>query len=129
MKTRWIGLGVVALLVAGVLILKLQSQTPSEAANTGAPQVVLVADMNEAGGYDECAKIISAVQAAQKHNIRAVILNPNSDSPLLRRYQVLAVPTVLFLDAEGNVTARLEGESAQVVTEVEDRLAKLSRGA
>ena len=123
MKVRWLGLALVALLAAGILLVKHRSSPVASSAS--APQVILVADLNEAGGEDACAKIIEAVQSARSRKVRTMVLGPDDNPALLGRYHVLTIPTVLFLDLDGNVTQRFEGESAEVVTAIQDRLAKL----
>jgi tetrahydromethanopterin S-methyltransferase subunit A len=123
MKVRWVGLALVALLAAGMLLVKHRSSTVPGSAS--APQVILVADLNEAGGEDACAKIIEAVQSARSRKVRTMVLGLDDNPALLGHYHVVTIPTVLFLDPDGNVIQRFEGESAEVVTAIQDRLAKL----
>ena len=125
MSVRWVGLVMVALLAAGILLIKRQPSPVAGSSSASAPQVILVADLSEAGGEDACAKIIGAVQAAQARKVRTMVLGPHDNTALLGRYRVLTIPTVLLLDPDGNVIQRFEGESAEVVTAIQQRLANL----
>lgn len=128
MKVRWLGVGLVAVLVVCALLLK--SRTPHNVSYTtasGTPAVVLVADLREANDTDEgCAAIIRAVRQASKRGVNVAELSPDSNFNLLRRYRVLTVPTVLLLDKTGKEIGRFEGEDATTVKAVQTRLAALS---
>ena len=125
MQVRWWGVALVVLLATGIVLAKHRPSPVAGYSPASVPQVILVADMSEAGGEDACAKIIEAVQTAQSRKVRTKVLSPNDNSALLGRYHVFTIPTVLFLDPDGNVTQRFEGESAEVVTAIQDGLAKL----
>lgn len=127
MNRKWVGLAAVALLVGGVLAVKQGERSPdaSAAAATDAPQVLLLADMSEAGGADGCARIIKAVQSAEQRHVRVAQFEPGDTSPLLTRYRVLVSPTVLLIAPDGKVSARFEGESPEIIAAVESRLAQV----
>lgn len=127
MDKKWIGLAVVALLAGGVVLVKQRDRPPvaSGAMTSGTPQVLLLADMSEAGGEDNCAKIIRAVEVASERRVKVATFGPGDASPLLQRYSVLVNPTVLVLTPDGKVAARFEGESAATVAAIEARLAQI----
>jgi len=127
MDKKWIGLAVVALLADGVLVAKQSERPPvaSAAATSGAPQILLLADMREAGGEDGCARIIKAVEVANERRVRVATFGPGDDSPLLKRYSVLVNPTILVLTSDGKVADRFECESPATVAAVEARLAQV----
>ena len=127
MDKKWIGLGLVVLLAGGVVAFKQSERSPvaSAAMSEGRPQILLLTDMSEAGGEDNCAKIIKAVQMAGERSVRVTILEPGASSPLLERYRVLVSPTVLVLAPDGEVVARFEGESSATVAAIEARLAQV----
>jgi hypothetical protein len=128
MRVRWLGVGLVAVLVVCTLLLKSRTRhnATSETVN-GNPAVVLVADLREADDpHDRCAEIIRAVREASKRGIRVAELPPDSNSDLLRRYHVLTVPTVLLLDASGKEIGRFEGEDSTTVKAVQTRLSALT---
>ena len=74
MSVRWLGLALVALLAAGILLIKHRSWPVVGYSAASAPRVILVADLSEAGGEDACAKIIEAVQVARSRKVRAMVL-------------------------------------------------------
>ena len=129
MDKKWFGIAAVALLAIGVLAIKAERSPAGAAATTGTPpQVLMLADMREAGGEDGCAKIIKAVQAAEQRHVRVVQFSPGDSSPLLTRYRVLVSPTVLLLVPDGSVSARFEGESPKVIAALESHLAQIRPG-
>lgn len=88
--------------------------------------MLLVADLSEADKEgDRCAEIIQAVRAARARGITVQEYNPDSQSPLLSRYRVLTAPTVLVLDAQGEVVSRHEGEAEQTVAAIRTQLERL----
>lgn len=130
MKTRWIGITFVILVVAGIIAFKLhtapqaQVQT-AQAVSTTKPQVILVANLREANDKaDNCSIIIHLVRAAGKRGIPIRELSPGSPSPLIKQYHVLTIPTLLVLH-HGRVVSRFEGESLSTVQKIRTRLAKL----
>ena len=128
MRVRWLGVGLVGVLVVCTLLLK--SRTRHNATSTtvsGTPAVILVADLNEANDpNDRCADIIRAVREASKRGIKVAELSPDANSDLQRRYRVLTVPTVLLLDASGKEIGRFEGEDSTTVKAVQTRLSALT---
>jgi hypothetical protein len=127
MKVQWLGVAFVAVLVAGILVLKSHtSRQLVPSASSQSPAVILVADFHEAEENDDpCAAIIRAVREASKRGIRVAELPPDSKSDLLRRYRVLTVPTVLLLDGSGKEIGRFEGEDFTTVKAVQTRLSAL----
>ncbi len=129
MKVRWLGIGLVAVLVVCTLVLKSRTRhNVSSSSVNSTPAVILVADLREADDpHDRCADIIRAVREASKHGVRVAELPPDSKSDLLRRYRVLTVPTVLLVDESGKEIGRFEGEDANTVQAIQARLAALAR--
>ena len=127
MTGKWIGLVVVALIAGTIIAYKERVSPRTDITDTHAlPRVLLVADLREADSEgDACAEIIRSVRAARARGVAVRELNHDSKSDLLRRYQVLTVPTVLILDSKGEVVSRLEGEGRQTVTAVRTQLEQL----
>lgn len=127
MNKKWIGILLVALLAGSVLVLKHVSRQTLAASPqpTDTPQALMLADMSEAGGKDNCALIIHAVQVARARGIRVAQFNPGDRSELLTRYHIVITPTVLILKVDGSVSGRFEGESPSVVSAIESALSQL----
>jgi hypothetical protein len=108
MRVRWLGVGLVGVLVVCTLLLKSRTRHNATFATVnGSPAVILVADFSEANDpNDRCADIIRAVREASKRGINVAELPPDSNSDLLRRYHVLTVPTVLLLAGRGRTTEK-----------------------
>ena len=131
MKTRWAGVALVAMVAAGIVTYKEHrsrvSTTPgTQGPSSDKPEIVLVVDPREADTADNCAEIIRLVRAAAKRGVIVQELSPNSESPLLKQYKVLAIPTVLILDRDGNVASRYEGEESSTVQQIQNRLSTLA---
>ncbi|MFP5205149.1 MAG: hypothetical protein ACLGSH_07320 [Acidobacteriota bacterium] len=130
MKTRWIGILFVVVVVAGIIAWKRNSQPRAAAQNAQAgssatPQVILVANLREANDKgDNCSVIIHLVRDAGAHGIRIRELSAGSPSPLIKRYHILTIPTLLVL-YHRRVVSRYEGESQSTVQKIRTRLAKL----
>ena len=131
MKTRWIGLLLVVIVAAGMIAYKRdRSHKPAvEAVQSASPskaEVILVADLSEANEKgDNCAEIIHLVRDAGRRGIKVQEFAPDSDSPLIKQYHVLTIPTVLVIDRDGQVVSRYEGESGSTVGEIRTRLSTL----
>jgi len=127
MRVRWLGVGLVGVLVVCTLVLKNRTQHKPAAANVnGTPAVVLVADLREADDpHDRCADIIRAVREASKRGVHVAELTPDSKSDLLKNHHILTFPTVLLLDASGKEVERFEGEDIATVSAIQTRLAAL----
>lgn len=133
MKTKWIGLLSVVILAAGIIAYKVErppqhaaeaTQLAQERSSAG-PEVILVANLSEANDKgDNCSEIIHLVRQAGERGVKIREFSPDSDSPLIRKYHVLTIPTVLVLE-HGKVPERYEGESGATVREIRDRLTAL----
>ncbi len=130
MKAKWIGLVAVMIVAAGIISLKLdrapkpaiQATQDVQSSKMG---ILLVANLSEANDKgDNCSVIIHLVSEAGKRGIKVQELSPESQSPLIKRYHVLAIPTVLVLH-NGRVVSRFEGESGSTVEKIRARLATL----
>ena len=125
MKVNWIGLIAVAVVAVVIVISKTRvgQETPASA---GLPRVLLVADLSEADEEgDACAQIIQTVRAVGKRGISVQEFNRDSKSPLISRYRILSIPTVLVLDHKGEVVSRYEGESRQTLASIRAELENL----
>ena len=88
--------------------------------------MLLVADLSEADEEgDACAQIIQTVRAVGKRGISVQEFNRDSKSPLISRYRILSIPTVLVLDHKGEVVSRYEGESRQTLASIRSELENL----
>ena len=135
MIAKRIALALVVLAVVGIIAVKAGSRAESPpagpaggeihaAAQAGRPAVVLVADMREADTECGCGQIIRRVRAAKAHGVVVKEVAPD-DAEAGRRYGVTVVPTVVFLDPQGHVVARREGESSETMAAVAADLARL----
>ncbi len=96
MKLKWFGIVAVIFIGASLVALKLRADAPGATNSEAGPtQVLIVADLGEAGTNDGCGKLIDAVRAARARGVRTVELSPESSSPLLTQYRVVLSPTVL----------------------------------
>lgn len=132
MRTRWTGVALVAIAAFGIVgykqhRLRTASGQAAQALSSDKPEIVLVVDPREAGSEDNCAEIIRLVRAAAGRGVAVRELSPESESPLLKQYRVLTIPTVLILDRDGNVVSRYEGEEDSTVQAIRDKLASSSR--
>lgn len=130
MKTRWAGVALMTIAAIGIVGYKqhrfrTESGGVEQEFSSDKPEVVLVVDPREAGSEDNCAEIIRLVKAASGRGVKVQELAPDSESPLLKRYRVLTIPTVLILDPDGSVVSRYEGEESPTVQEIRERLANL----
>lgn len=131
MKTKSIGLLVIAAAVAGVVIYKVAAKPKAEAAATApatggkAPRVLLFADLGEADEDCGCGQIIRSVREVAAHGV----VTRENDDGLGKKYKVTTSPTVVILDGEGHELSRYEGESKSTIAKLRDDLAKLDGGA
>lgn len=130
MKTKWIGLFAVLIVAVAIVALKLDrlakpavQTTPGvQSSKTG---ILLVANLAEANDKaDNCSVIIHLVREAGKRGITVRELSPLSRSPLIQRYHVLTIPTLLVLH-NGKVVSRFVGESGATLRKIRTRLAAL----
>lgn len=127
MKIKYIGLTAIVLIAAAIIGYKthLASATPT-ANHPATPRVLLVANLAEANETgDACAQMIQLVRAAHDRGVAVEELDASSKSPLLARYQVLIIPTVLIFDRKGKEISRFEGEGGDVVKKLRIALARL----
>lgn len=125
MTAKRIALALVVLAVIAIVAAKASSRgAAGTAATMTRPSVVLVADAREADSECGCGQIIRRVRAAKAHGIAVEEVAPN-DIDAARRYGVTVVPAVIFLDAAGQVTARREGESPEILAAVSADLSRL----
>lgn len=128
MKTRWIG---VVMAAVGLVAYKehrfrVSTSPGTQGQSSDKPEIVLVAEPREADTADNCAEIIRLVRAAAKRGVTVQELSPNSESPLLKQYRVLTIPTVLILDHDGNVASRYEGEENSTLQQIRNGLTSLA---
>lgn len=135
MKTRWLPIVGIALL-AGALVaykhLHRDSRRPAsrvgaEATAASGLSVLLFADPREADSADPCAEIFRLVRSAGSRGVRVREFTPDRASVEIRYYHVTVEPTVLVLDASGQVVVRHEGESPATITAIRSSLDQLSR--
>ena len=131
MKTRWVGVAMVVMVAVGLVAYKEHRSRVSNSPGTQGqpsdkPDVVLVVDPRDADTADNCAEIIRLVRAAAKRGVTVQELSPNTESPLLKQYKVLTIPTVLILDHDGAVASRYEGEGSSTLQQIRNGLARLA---
>ena len=126
MKTKLIGLLVMLAAVGGVVAYKVIAKSDDRAAaspanTTGAPRVLLFADLAEADEDCGCGKIIRAVRGVAAKGIAT----RENDDELGRKYKVTTNPTVVILDRDGREQGRYEGESKDTIAKLSADLDKL----
>ena len=117
MRPRWLGVAAVVIVAVGIITYKEHRSRTStnprvQGLSSDNPEIILFVDPREADTADNCAEIIRVVRAAAKRGVVVRELSPDSESPLLKQYRVLTIPTVLILNRDGNVTSRYEGEES-----------------
>ncbi len=136
MKTKWLGVALVAGIAVAIVGLK-GSRTasspaaPSEpmssaSANTSGRSIVLVAPLYEAEDPCVCGKIIRAVRAAGARGVATKEIDPEEKPEQAASYNVRVSPAVLILDKDGKELRRFEGESADTFTRIQADLDHLS---
>ena len=133
MLGKRIALMVVIVAAAAIVLAKTASRGTSSApvpivravaVTESRPAVVLVADVREADSDCGCGQIIRRVRAAKAKGVAVEEVAPDN-AEAARRYGVTVVPTVVLLDAKGDVLARREGESIATLAALSADLAKL----
>ncbi len=125
-KTKWFAVAAVGAIALGLIAYKsLRTPLPSAALPSAldtTPVVVLVAKPGEAEESCGCGEIIRAVRAAAAKGVSTREVAPGTDPALEKRYEVRVSPTVLFLEKDGRVRARHEGEHADTVAAIRSNL-------
>ena len=130
MKTKLIGILVIAAAVAGVVVYKVAAKPKEQGAAAApavagkAPRVLLFADLGEADEDCGCGQIIRSVREVAAHGVAT----RENDDDLGKKYKVTTSPTVVILDGDGHEQARYEGESKSTIAKLRDDLAKLESG-
>jgi hypothetical protein len=90
-------------------------------------QVLLFADMSEAGSSCGCGEIIRMVRAADVPGIVAVQeFDERRDPEAARLHSVHVAPTVIISGRDGVEQARFEGESPDVITSLREALSAVT---
>lgn len=119
----------VLLLLAGAFGFKYwqETQTPVVMADAiKGPAVLLVRGDNS----PSCRAIHRLVDDAARDyggRIRVVQMDWSADNPLIERYRVRFLPSVVFIDADGRKVGQVVGESPAVQRELHDALAAFGR--
>jgi len=121
----------VAVLIIGVIfILKTQTADPqrlaSAAAQINGPAIILFRGDNS----PSCQVIHQLVSEAERRysgQISFRQLDWSPDNPLIERYQVHFLPTVLLIDQTGKEITRTVGESPAVQAKLKNILTRLDR--
>lgn len=123
---KWIGIALVAAAVAVIIIVKAIGAPGTTAPpSSGAPRVLLFADLGEAEDSCGCGEIIRAVRSAQKRGIPT----RENDEELSKKHRVTTEPTVLIVDTDGREQFRFEGESKDTIDKLKTEIAKLPSGS
>jgi hypothetical protein len=123
MKGKWIGITGVIAVVLVIGIAKIHQKHFQSSDSTA--QVVMVSEPSDAASAATCGKIVRAVRSAVQRGIRVQDLTPDSKSDLIARYRVFKTPTVLFLEQNGNVRARYEGEGTDTLAAIQSELGRI----
>ncbi len=130
MKIRWVPIVTVLVVVAAIIGYKHTHRVASDSVpGPFTPEVVLIADLGEAGDSCGCGEIIRAVRDAQKQGLRVREVPAGEDVRLEAQYHIGVTPAVLFLDSKGAVFERHEGEDADTVEAIRAGLTRLVESA
>lgn len=102
---------------------RVSSDAPATARGDMGPSIILVADPREADCACPAGQIIRMVRKARDQGARMREFSPEDGE--VRGYGVKELPTVLFLDESGKVTARYEGEIESTVSSVREELGRM----
>lgn len=122
MKTNWLAVADVGAVALGLIAYK-SARTPVPnstlaSAHTPAHVVVLITDLTEAEDFCGGGEIIRAVRAAAAKSVSTREVAPGADPGLEKRYNVKVSPTVLFIESDGTLRARHEGEEADTLAAI-----------
>jgi len=133
MRLKQFGPGLLVLIVAGIpfgwKVWQGQQQTTQVAVaakQVKGPAVILFKGDNSSG----CRAIHQLVdQAAARYGqtINFVQLDWSADNPLIKKYQIRFLPTVLFIDQHDKEAGRISGESPAVQQKLERALAGIDK--
>ncbi len=117
--TPWLVAAIALLGVAGCRSGE-PSRDGSPSASAAAPlaaggTVVLVANLGEAEDECGCGEIIRDVRAAAQKGVSTKEIDTRTNKDEAKKYRVLVVPAVVFLDASGKELRRYEGESEETI--------------
>ena len=129
MQLKRIGLGLLILIIIGTVFgwKAWQKQTVSNtllSTQVKGPAVILIRGDNS----PSCRAIHHLVdQAAVRHGeqINFVQLDWSEDNPLIKKYQIRFLPTVVFVDQHDKEVGRIIGESPAVQQKLGQALAQL----
>lgn len=129
MQLKRIGLGLFILIIIGTVFgwKAWQKQTASNtllSTQVKGPAVILIRGDNS----PSCRIIHHLVdQAAVRHGeqINFVQLDWSEDNPLIKKYQIRFLPTVVFVDQHDKEVGRIIGESSAVQQKLGQALAQL----
>ncbi len=93
------------------------------------PEVVLVADLREAGESCGCGQIIRLVREAAQRGVAVREIDPRKEPDAGRAYGIVVAPAVALLDGNGKVTRRLVGEDADTIKALREALSNLKPSA
>ncbi len=127
MMRGWLGVVAVAAVAVGIVASKqLRPVAPpaTELAHSR-PTVILFADPREADSSCGCGEIIRLVRGAGARGVSVQEVSPGSAPALERQYQVTVAPVVVILSGQGQVVARLQGESPDVIASIRAALGRL----
>lgn len=128
----WLLIGVL-IFVGGLVATKVRDAAlaPEPLAPENAPQKYSVLLIR--GDYDpECQEIYDLVddaEASYDESIAVLKTDWSADNPWIEKYDILTLPTVVFIDPNGNELNRVAGEGSAVKAELEKELAAFKRGA
>ncbi len=125
MKANWLGVGAVALAAVAVFAYKVTRPTTTAHSVSSSPVVIMIADLSEADSKCGCGEIIRSVRAAAAKGVAVREMAPGSEATTEKQYKITVMPTVLFLDHEGAVQSRFEGEDEQALAGIRDALNRL----
>ena len=129
MRLKKYGSWLIALVIIGT-VFGLKTRTPdtqmpaSNPAPVTGPAVILFRGDNS----PSCRVIHRLVDEAEQHygnRISFHQLDWSPDNPLIERYQVRFLPTVVLIDQNGTEVGRIIGESSAVQARLKDTLARL----
>lgn len=136
MKPKWIGVAAVGVVAIGIVAYKRSTPAAAPVSKAAAASsmtvstpavgsVVLVANLAEADEPCVCGKIIRSVRAVARKGVPVKEIDPEKSPELASSYRVLVSPAVLLLDGNGREVRRFEGESKEVLADLQTELDRL----
>ena len=117
-------------IISAIFILKTQTADPQRVASTPAQVSIPAVILFRGDNSPSCQIIHQLVSEAEQRYSSQITFRQfdwSPDNPLIEKYKVRFLPTVLLIDEKGKEVARTVGESPAVQAKLKNRLARLDQ--